>query len=401
MDSILDKIKYCKECFMPSSRPRVTFNQDDVCNACTYAKNKSDNIDWEVREKELLELLNQHRSKSGEYDCVVPWSGGKDSSSIAHRLKFKYNMNPLLVTFSPMIPNIVGQKNREHLINLGFDSFFFRPNQKIHKHLARRFFLERGNPKIAWDAGVNVLPVQVALAYDIKLIFYAEHGETEYGGKILSKESSKIRDLSEVLENQIGDDPMNWIDDIVTEKDLNPYCYPDIDQINLKNIKAYYFGYFHKWSMFDNYIYLKKNSVPFELAENNRTEGTFTDFDSLDDQIDDLYYYMQYIKFGFGRAIRDSARLIQNDIISKEEGYHLIKKYDGEFPKKYFKNVIDYLNIKNEEEFIQIIDQHRNDEIWSKDRISNSKWSLKSKISDQKEKIITLDQIIQRYNKIF
>ena len=125
MDSILDKIKFCEECFMPSSRPRVSFNQDNICNACTYAKNKSEDINWETREKELLELLNQHRSKNGEYDCVVPWSGGKDSSSIAHRLKFKYNMNPLLVTFSPMIPNVVGQKNREHLINLGFDSFFF------------------------------------------------------------------------------------------------------------------------------------------------------------------------------------------------------------------------------------------------------------------------------------
>ncbi len=276
--------------------------------------------------------------------------------------------------------------------------FFFRPNQKIHRHLAKRFFLERGNPKVAWDAGVNVLPVQVALAYDIKLIFYAEHGESEYGGKILSEDSAKIRNLSEVLENQIGDDPSNWIDDVVTEEDLNPYCYPDINVINNKKITAYYFGYFNKWSMFDNYIYLKNNNVPFELAENNRTEGTFTNFDSLDDQIDDLYYYMQYIKFGFGRSIRDSARLIQNGIISKEEGYHLIKKYDGEFPRKYFKNVIDYLDVSNENEFIHIVDQHRNEEIWSKDRKSNSEWNLRSKIENIEEKKITLDEIIRRYN---
>ncbi len=125
MDLTLDKVKYCKQCFMPSSRPRVTFNKEQVCNACTYAKNKKNNIDWKLREIELLDILESHRSKDGKYDCLVPWSGGKDSSSIAHRLKFKYNMNPLLVTFSPMIPNKVGQKNREHLINIGFDSFFF------------------------------------------------------------------------------------------------------------------------------------------------------------------------------------------------------------------------------------------------------------------------------------
>ena len=166
----------------------------------------------------------------------------------------------------------------------------------------------------------------------------------------------------------------------------------------IKNIKAYYFGYFNKWSMFDNYIYLRKNNVPFELAENNRTEGTFTNFDSLDDQIDDLYYYMQYIKFGFGRSIRDSARLIQNGIISKEEGYYLIKKYDGEFPRKYFKNVINYLGIKNENEFIEIVNQHRNEEIWLKDRKSNSGWNLRSKIEKIEEKKITLEEIIHRYN---
>ena len=383
---------------MPSSRPRITFDKSNICNACSYAEKKS-TIDWNSREKELIDLLDQHRNKYGEYDCVVPWSGGKDSSSIAHRLKFKYNMNPLLVTFSPMIPNILGQKNRENLINLGFDTFFFRPNQKVHRYLAKRFFIERANPKIAWDAGVNVLPVQVALAYNIKLIFYAEHGETEYGGKILSKDSAKIRDLTEVLENQIGDDPNNWIDDNVSETDLNPYIYPNIDEIKKKNVKAYYFGYFTKWSMFENYIYLKNNNVPFDLAEKNRTEGTFTNFDSLDDKIDDLYYYLQYIKFGFGRAIRDSARLIQNKVISKDEGYYLIKKFDGEFPRRYFSDVLNYLDIKNENEFNEIIDKHRNDEIWQKDRSSNSKWFLRSNFNHQKEKKIDLNEIIERYTK--
>ncbi len=381
---------------MPSSRPRITFNGDGICNACTYSKDKI-KINWDERENELNEILDQNRSKNGEYDCVVPWSGGKDSSSIAHQLKFKYKMNPLLVTFSPMIPNIVGQKNRESLINLGFDSFFFRPNQKVHKHLARRFFIERANPKIAWDAGVNVLPVQVALAYDIKLIFYAEHGETEYGGKILSKDSSKLRDLSEVLENQIGDDPNNWVDDVVTEKDLSPYCYPDGNEIKKKKVKAYYFGYFTKWSMFQNYLYLKENRVPFELAENGRTEGTFTNFDSLDDEIDDLYYYLQYIKFGFGRSIRDAARLIQNHVISKDEAYYLIKKYDGEFPKKYFKNVLDYLQFDNEEEFIDVINKHRNEEIWKKKRGSNIEWQLVNEVEYKKSKEINLKDIIKRY----
>ena len=113
------------------------------------------------------------------------------------------------------------------------DLIVFLDLTKNPQTFSKKIFLER-NPKVAWDAGVNVLPVQVALAYDIKLIFYAEHGESEYGGKILSENSAKFRDLSEVLENQIGDDPNNWIDDVVTEKDLNSYTYPDTNEINKK-----------------------------------------------------------------------------------------------------------------------------------------------------------------------
>ena len=157
----------------------------------------------------------------------MPWSGGKDSSSIAWKLKFEFGLNPLLVTFAPLVPNEIGMRNREAMIQAGFDHVYFRANQKVHRHLSRRFFIERGNLKVAWDAGVNAVPVQVAVHYRIPLVFYAEHGESEYGGRVLSEESKKIRNLTEVIEHQIGDDPRNWVDDQVSEADLNPYLYPD------------------------------------------------------------------------------------------------------------------------------------------------------------------------------
>ncbi|HAA04048.1 MAG TPA: hypothetical protein DCE18_11805, partial [Syntrophobacteraceae bacterium] len=168
------------------------------------------------RQREFRDLLERFKSKDGRWDCVVPWSGGKDSSTIAWRLKHDYGMNPLLVTFSPMMPNEVGNRNREAMIQAGFDHLFFRPDQRVHRRLAKRFFLERGNQKVAWDAGVNSLPVQVAVNYRIPLIFYAEHGETEYGGKVIHKDSAKVRDFTEVIEHQIGDDPLNWVDEEIS-----------------------------------------------------------------------------------------------------------------------------------------------------------------------------------------
>ena len=182
----------------------------------------------------------------------MPWSGGKDSSSIAIKLK-KYGLKPLLVTFSPLIINEIGNYNREILLKKGFDGLFFRPDQKVAKRLSQRFFIERGNPKIAWDAGVMSIPVKMAINFNIPYIFYAEHGDSEYGGLVLKEESKKLRETEEVIEHIIGDYPQNWVSKNINIKDLYPYIYPDQKSLEKNKIKAFYFSYFFKWSMIENF----------------------------------------------------------------------------------------------------------------------------------------------------
>ena len=307
-------IKFCKKCVTPDSRPRVVFDSDGVCNACNFVSVKK-NTDWKKREKELVEILDELRSSDGSYDCIVPWSGGKDSSYVAYVLKFKYKMNPLLVTFSPLIMNEVGEHNRQKLIELGFDNLMIRPNQNISQYLSKRFFTERGNPKTHWDAGVTCFPVQIALKYNIKAIFYAEDSESEYGGRVLNKDSIKLMQYDAIIEQHIEDHPSNWVNDKVSLNDIQPYLYPDIEDIK-KKIKSYYFSYFFRFDMYKNYLAIK-DLIDFKIVK--RTSGTFTNFDSLDDKIDDLYYYMQFIKFGFGRCSRDCSRFIQNGHLSRKK----------------------------------------------------------------------------------
>ena len=368
-------IEFCKICIMPNSRPRIEFNKDGICNACTnYVEKK--NINWTERKELFLDKINEIKKNSNminkHYDVVVPWSGGKDSTSIALKLKFELGLNPLLVTFSPLILNKVGEFNRELLLNRGFDSVFIRPNQNIAKKLAKRFFIERGNPKIAWDAGVNSVPIQVAINYNIPIVIYAEHGESEYGGLVLSEESKMKRDLREVIEHQIGDFPENWISNDISIKDLSPYIYPNNKKTKSLSVTAFYFSYFFRWSMYENYQYVKSQLPNFKTAINGRTSGTFTNFDSLDDKIDDVYYYMQYIKFGFGRATRDSCRMIQNNQLTRSEAIDYARKYDDEFPNYNLKEVLDYLGL-NKIDFDTIVDKHRNQEIW---KSSNNSWKL-------------------------
>ena len=365
------KIIYCKKCLMPNSRPRIEFDDEGICNACRTAEGKRA-IDWDARRREFLAIVEPYRSRDGNYDCIVPWSGGKDSSAIAWRLKFEFGLNPLLVTFSPLIPNEVGAYNREQMIQAGFDHLMVRPNQRVSRYLTKRFFSERGNPKVHWDAGINSVPIQVAVNYNIPLVFYAEHGESEYGGRVLSEEHKKMRDFAEVLEHQIGDDPRNWIDSSVSSGDILPYLYPSVERVEAIGVKAMYFAYFFRWSMFENYEYIK-TKIDFHTAPGGRTDGTFTDFDSLDDKIDDVYYYLQFIKFGFGRAIRDASRMINNGHLTRSKGLELAKRYDGEFPATHFAEALNYL-LMTADEFARIVDLHRNEEIWE---MSGNQWKLR------------------------
>lgn len=363
-------IKFCATCLMPNSRPRIVFDAQGICNACHTAAAKAQ-IDWGARRAEFEALIAQYRGQ-GPYDCIVPWSGGKDSSTIAYKLKFEFGLNPLLVTFSPLMPNEIGVHNREALLRAGFDHVMVRPNQKVSRRLARRFFIERGNPKVHWDAGINSAPVQMAVRLNIPLVFYAEHGESEYGGKLLSEEHAKIRDITEVLEHQIGDHPSNWADEEIFERDLAPYLYPEIEDVRRVGVKAMYFAYFFPWDVVDNFNYIRER-IDFRTWPGGRVAGTFIDFDSLDDKIDNLYYYMQMIKFGFGRASRDASRQIYRGRMTRPQAVEMARQYDEEFPRTFFADDLDYLGL-TEPEFYRLVDEHRNPEIW---KFEGNQWKLR------------------------
>jgi N-acetyl sugar amidotransferase len=373
-----DIIKFCKNCLMPSSRPRISFKNNNLCNACEYLLLQK-KINWKDRKQEFLEIIK--KSKTHEfYDCIVPWSGGKDSSFIAYKLKFDYNLNPLLVTFAPILPTKVGHHNRNEMIKLGFDHIYFTPDHIVSKQLSKRFFIERGNPKVHWDAGIKSLPIKTAIEKNIKLIVYAEHGESHYGGLTLYKDSSKNLSLEDVLENNIGDNPLNWESDEISKNQLYPYILPDLNKSKNK-FHALFFAYFHKWNVIENYNFII-NKINFKTHPKGRTPGTFTNFDSLDDHVDQIYYYLQFIKFGFGRASRDASRHIQKKAITKSEYFNYVKKYDHELSKDDMIKFCQFIEI-SVPDFHDICDKHRNAEIWKRKK---NKWKLKFNINNHAKK---------------
>jgi len=268
------------------------------------------------------------------------------------------------------MPTEVGNHNREALLRHGFDNVYFRPNQRVSRALARRFLIERGNPEVHRAAGINAVPVQEAVNRGIKLVIFAEHGESCYGGHILSEEHRKFRMFDEVLEHQIGDHPLNWANEEVSESDLAPYLYPEE---GTEDLKVTYFGYWHKWDVRENLNYVE-SQIDFRRCFHERSDGTWTDYDSLDDGIDDPYFFLQFLKFGFGRALRDAARAIQNGHMTRAEGLAMVEKYDGEPPQTFRKQWLDYVSM-TEEDFREVTDLHKNAEIWDE---HSQGWSLRN-----------------------
>ena len=175
--------------------------------------------------------------------------------------------------------------------------------------LSLRFLIERANPKLHWNAGVTASLYRISINYKIPFIFYAEHGETNYGGTVLSKDSEKKRDYEEIIENLIGDDPYNWENSDISISDLSPYLMPSQEELDLMNIEAHYFGYYFPWDIKNNYEYVMQilNSICTQMEELLVPLQTLI----LLMIIWTIYYYLQYIKYGFGRATRDASRHIQ------------------------------------------------------------------------------------------
>ncbi len=391
------EVKFCKKCvesnqrFLSSTQHKITasenketiyFNEQGICGACAYYEDK-DKIDWTSREKELSEILDRHRSKDGSYDVLVPGSGGKDSIFTSFLLKEKYNMNPLSCTWSPGEYTDIGWKNFKSWINSGFDNILFTPNKKIHGLLSRIAFENLLHPFQPFVLGQNSFPLKVAIQNKIKLVIYGDGVEERATGKSGNKTLKKNLKLYSFHFKEKNDDIFLGGVELkeliskykISKNDLLPFL-PISEELVLENkLEVLPITKFINYNPQDNFYFAKENSN-FQVNPDGRSEGTYTKYSSLDDKFDGFHYYTWFIKTGRGRATEDAAIEVRNKIISREEAVSLVKKYDGEFPKKYFKDFLNHTNL-DEKKFFEIVDKFRSPHLWEKIK---GKWILKEAV---------------------
>lgn len=405
-------VVFCRNCVISNQRPSsaiefkhsrtsvkdtIAFGSDGVCDACRYAQEKDSTIDWLERESALHELAAKHARNPGQYNCLVPGSGGKDSFYQSHILKYKYGFRPLTVTWSPHLYTAWGWRNFQSWISAGFDNYLVSPNRQVHRLLTRLAVDNLLHPFQPFILGQKLLAPKVAAELGIDLIFYGEN-EAEYGNPIQDTNRA-LRDsqffaASSDEEILIGGVPLDELINRyrIDRHEFQQYLPVSPETLDKTAIEVHYLGHYLRWHPQAAYYYAVEHGG-FEPSP-ERTPGTYSKYNSIDDKIDDLHYWTTFIKFGIGRATYDASQEIRNGEITREEGVALVHRFDGEWPARFEEELMQYLSVDprlgketlrqfkepqmSKETFLELCDTFRSPHLWTK---ANGQWRLRSQVS--------------------
>lgn len=339
---------------MPDTKPDLFF-KDGVCDACLSAdfKNK---VDWAQREREWRALIHKHQAL---YDCVIPVSGGKDSHFQVYKA-LEYGLKPLCVTFQPTLQTALGKQNLTNLVSLGVDHITITPNPRVYKAMGLEAFRRIGDHEWPNHLGIFTSPVQIAVNYKIPLIIWGENSQLEYGGPEAARQKHVLnRRWLEEFGGLLGNRPTDMLGvEGITMEDLTPYIYPS-DQ-ELEGIQGVFLGYYFKWDARAQVEKIKQ--VGFKTL-GAPVEGTYTDYENLDDAIVSIHDYLKFVKFGFGRATDHACIDIRNGRMSRKEAIELVKQYDGELRPQTIDLFCSHYDISHHE-FWSVIRQFMNKDLF-------------------------------------
>jgi len=334
----------CKKCIMPDTKPGISFDDRGICNACCNAE-ENDEKNFEDYQYELWQKVNhgihaQAGFYSNGYGCVIPVSGGKDSTFLSLKAR-ELGLNPLCVNVAPCEPTARGERNLRNLSKLGFDIFRFFPNQRIMPKLVKRSFIEDGDPCTSHEFMLYTVPVKMAMKFKIPLIFWAEDPQFEYGNPGDVKGADEQRNIAGLW----GRPASHWICEGVEEKDLNMFEHPTAEQISRAGVEAIYMSRYVRWNSrkIANYAVCHGLEVrPFSELDGT---GGYWDFEQLDDETPIIGHYLKWLKFGYGRATDQACRDIRLGYCTRKQGLQYAEWHDGKIDLGYIDRFCKYIKI--------------------------------------------------------
>jgi N-acetyl sugar amidotransferase len=360
-------IKYCVSCLLPDTKPDLYFNKDGECAACLAFKNRKE-IDWAKRKSEFQNILKSQK-RSERWDCIVPVSGGKDSTAQVLKI-LELGYNPLCVTSSTCDLSDIGRDNLNNIGNLGVDHIEYSPNPKVRAKLNRLGLEEVGD--ISWPehVGIFTIPIRASVDFGVPLIIWGENSQNEYGGPASKQESNILnREWLEEFGGLLG----LRVEDLATSygfssKDLILYTYPSDSELFKAGTTGLFLGHYFPWDGLSNAIL--SGAFGFR-AKNVHVEGSPVNYENLDNYQTGIHDYFKYLKYGFGRTTDIVSLHIRRGIMARSQGLEIVKEIDGNYPHTYLGKPLSEIITKiglTTDKFNLICDKFTNTELFRKSK---------------------------------
>lgn len=374
-------MKTCTKCVTPETSESLKFDHHGACSVCAQINFKNEKVDWSSKKKEFDLILNKYRGKS-EYDCIIPFSGGKDSTFTLWYIVTQKKLKPLVVRFDHGFYRKNLQENTEKTISkLGVDFLNFKPNFKLVKMIMLESLIRRGDFCWHCHVGVTAYPVKIAIEKKIPFLIYGEPS-AEYGSfynyedneNISVEKFNKVTNLGINAEDMYGMIKDRFKNENIDKKDLNPFKFPTQEELNRNKILGTYLGSYIPWDVKEQVSIIKKElDWKGDIVEGIPPEY---DYEKIECYMQGVRDYLKYIKRGFGRTSHLASIDIRNGRLKRKEALELVKTYDGKRPK-----ALDFFlkmtGIKEDEfydfAFNHIVDPHKEiDREFLKKNVSNN-----------------------------
>ncbi len=361
-------LSYCKRCVMPSTKPDLFLDEEGICNACrSYERRKE--VDWEARYQELIMLLSKYRRKDGSnWDCIVPVSGGKDSTYQVVRM-LQLGLNPLCVTSTTCDLSSIGRQNIENLKRLGVDYIEVTPNPLIRAKLNRIGLTLVGD--ISWPehVGIFTIPVRAAVQFNVPLIVWGENPQNEYGGPAAAAENNVLtRRWLEEFGGLLGMRVSDLIgQEGIEAKHLIHYTYPTDEELARVGVTGLFLGHYLPWDGLSNALIAIANGF---TTYSKVVEGSMVNYENLDNYQTGIHDYFKFLKFGFGRATDLACLHIRRGRLTRQDGLDAVRRQDGKFPWEYLGKPLEEILRPLDmtvSEFITVCDRFTNKKIFKRD----------------------------------
>ena len=363
-------MKWCRKCVLPNTRPNLSFNKDGICSGCLN-HNKKNKINWSKRQSKLNTLIKEIKSMSSEYDCLIPVSGGKDSTWQTLKC-LELGLKPLAITWKTPSRTTIGYENLKNLIDLGVDHIDFTVNPKIESSFMWETYKRKGSIAIPMHFAIYSIPFRVASNFKIPLIVFGENSAFEYGMNEKEDSFSVTPEWIDLYNATVGTKIEDWFSNDFSENDLTLYRRPTDEDLKKSNIKAIFLGHYFEWDPNNTKILAEK--AGFQASKEGPKIGLY-DFADIDCNFISLHHWLKWYKFGFTRLFDNLSLEIRNNRITREDAIKTIEKANFNPSENDLDKFCEFTK-HTKSEFFEIAEKFRNRSIWKKIKGRDNKWYI-------------------------